>query len=94
MQYVTARTAQDIIPNLQLVNTLMSKLLPIRGYNSMPCKARREKHSEKKIATNWIVLMISWSKRVHGERRSQLDIVIITTAYFVLFLHRQTFTPN
>ncbi|KAF5787871.1 hypothetical protein HanXRQr2_Chr10g0457721 [Helianthus annuus] len=31
MQYVTARTAHDIIPNLQFVKTLISKFLPIRG---------------------------------------------------------------
>lgn len=36
MQYVTARTAQDIIPNLQFVKTLMSKCFPMRGYSSMP----------------------------------------------------------
>lgn len=91
MQYVTARTAQDIIPNLQLVKTLMSKFLPIRGYNSMPCKARRKEYSEKKIGTNWIMLMIRWTQRVHFERRSQLEIVIITTEYFPIVLHQLAF---
>lgn len=36
IEYVKARTAQDIIPNLQFVKTFMSKFLPIRGYSSIP----------------------------------------------------------
>ena len=43
MQYVTARTAHDIIPNLQFVKTLMSKFFPIRGYNSMPYQINNHK---------------------------------------------------
>lgn len=36
IEYVKARTAQDIIPNLQFVKTFTSKFLPIRGYSSIP----------------------------------------------------------
>ena len=48
IQQVTARTAQDIIPNRQFVKTLMSKFLPIRGYSSIPYK--NEKHVIRKQA--------------------------------------------
>ena len=38
---VTINTAQLIIPNRQLVNTLMSKFFPILGYSSIPCHIQK-----------------------------------------------------